>query len=108
MTPTFRLLLVSVVAGLAACNAPAPTPPKGFEATGVPECDRYLTQFLACVNSKVPEADRPSMLQAVKESTKHWKAMAAVPKNRITLQRDCKAATQVSRQLYDKLGCKTE
>src|SRR5436853_4583400 len=50
-------------ANTAASPAASPAAPSG-EKIGVAECDDYIAKYEACVNSKVPEAQRAAMKTA--------------------------------------------
>src|SRR5262245_10960267 len=110
-----RALSVVAVGGsllLGACSenkpAPAAQPPATTAAAassetsasgsvaagdfGVPECDEYMKKYLACIESKVPDAGRASMKQALDAQKAAWQQAAATPEGRAGLATGCKAA----------------
>ena len=58
-------------AAAAPAAAPAATTaaaPAAVAEFGVPECDDYLTKYIACIDSKVPEAARATVRQALDQT----------------------------------------
>ena len=123
-------LTLAAVALLAACggNAPAPPPPQHKPAApaappattapgpamvgsvadgdfGVKECDDYIRKYLACVDSKVPEAARAMVRQSLDQAKAQWKQAAATPQGKASLATGCKAATDAARQSMAAYGC---
>jgi hypothetical protein len=70
-------------------------------ATGVAECDEYLTKVMACVEDKVPEAQRAMMKKGIEDSKASW---AAVP-DKAALAGQCKAAMDQAKASYAAMGC---
>lgn len=114
---------------LAACggNAPAPPPPQKKPAAppattaaapagpamaavadgefGVKECDDYMRKYLACIDTKVPEAGRAMVRQSLEQAKAAWKQAAATPQGKASLATGCKAATDAARQSMKAYGC---
>jgi hypothetical protein len=116
---------------VAACggNAPAPPPPQKKPAAppattaaapagpsmamaavadgefGVKECDDYIRKYLACVDSKVPEAARAMVRQSLDQAKAQWKQAAATPQGKASLASGCKMATDSARQSMAAYGC---
>ncbi len=96
-------------------TAPAPTPAAQAPAApaaapvasefGVPECDDYLTKYLTCIDSKVPEAARASVRQSVEQTKAAWKQAAATPEGKAGLAMGCKQATEAARTAMTAYGC---
>ena len=72
---------------------------------GVPECDDYMTKYLACIDSKVPESVRPSVKQSLEQSKAAWKQAASTPQGREGLATACKAATDAAKASTAAWGC---
>jgi hypothetical protein len=72
---------------------------------GVPECDEYMKKYLACIESKVPEAGRAAMKQALEQQKAAWKAAAATPEGRTGLATGCKAASDQTKTAVQAYGC---
>lgn len=125
MNAKFSLTLVAA-ALLAACggSAPAPAPQQKPAAKpavpavqppaaasvadgdfGVKECDDYIRNYLACVDSKVPEAARAMVRQSLDQAKAQWKAAAATPQGKASLATGCKAASDAARQSMAAYGC---
>lgn len=121
------LAVVSLLAlGLAACgggakqetaapaNKPAQTTQQAAPSTtttaavsdfGVPECDDYINKYLACIDSKVPEAGRAMVRQQLEATKAQWKQAAATPQGKQGLAMGCKAASDAAKQAMAAYGC---
>jgi hypothetical protein len=117
------LIVVAAAAGLVACGggssssskpasaAPAAQPPAASSAPvakgdfGVPECDEYFTKYLACIDSKVPEAARATVRQSLDQTKAQWQAAASTPEGRSGLAMGCKQATEAARAAMQAYGC---
>ena len=86
-----------------AAQAPAPAAPAA--EFGVPECDEYLTKYLACIDSKVPEASRASVRQSVEQTRAAWKLAASTPEGKAGLAMGCKQATEAAKTAMTPIGC---
>ena len=118
------LAAVSLLAlGLAACGGakqdtaapakPAGTTQQAAPATttaavsdfGVPECDDYINKYLACIDSKVPEAGRAMVRQQLEATKAQWKQAASTPQGKQGLAMGCKAASDAAKQAMAAYGC---
>ena len=45
----------------------------------MPECDSYITKYLACVSAKVPDASRAQLQASLDQTRAAWKQAAATP-----------------------------
>lgn len=88
----------------AAPAAPAAAAPAGVEF-GVPECDEYLTKYLTCIDSKVPEAARASVRQSLEQTKAAWKQAASTPEGKAGLAMGCKQATEAAKMAMTAYGC---
>jgi hypothetical protein len=92
-------------------NPPATTAASSASASvaagdfGVPECDEYMRKYLACIDSKVPEAGRAAMKQALEQQKAAWKQAAATPEGRSSLATGCKAAADQTKTAVQAYGC---
>jgi hypothetical protein len=104
------------IALAAACGggekaAPAARPAGGTSLAvaegdfGVPECDNYMRKYLACVDSKVPEAARPMLKRALDQSKTAWKQAASTPQGKAGLAAACTQAESASKQSMAAYGC---
>jgi len=120
-----RIFWVAVVgvAGLsAACggggqSAPPANPPTTAAAStsaaasvaagdfGVPECDQFMKKYLACVESKVPEAGRAILKQSFEQQKAAWKQAASTPEGRSGLAMGCKAAEEQTKLSLASYNC---
>ncbi|MCL4819351.1 MAG: hypothetical protein KJ067_09425 [Vicinamibacteria bacterium] len=86
--------------------APASAPAAGGAAEfGVAECDEYIAKYLACVDSKVPEAMRGMVRQQLDQTKAQWKQAASTPQGKEGLAMGCKAATDAARTAMQAYGC---
>ena len=71
---------------------------------GIPECDEYITKYKKCIEAKVPEAARESMMDAMDQSVKAWKEAASGPMRK-NLGEACKAASEAAEAATEAMGC---
>lgn len=123
MNTKISLTLAAVVLA-AACGGSAPAPPPLQQKRaappktaaqppavadgefGVKECDDYFRNYLACVDSKVPEAARAMVRQSLDQSKAQLKQAAATPQGKASLATSCKTADDMTRQSMAAYGCK--
>jgi len=75
------------------------------EKIGIEECDTYLTAVDNCISTKVPEANRAQLRQAINTSRTEWKRMAENPQSRAALAGACKTALTNARAQYKAYNC---
>jgi len=93
-----------------ATQAPASTVAAASAATGaaefgVAECDDYINKYVACIDSKVPEAGRAMIRQQLDQTKAQWKQAASTPEGKAGLAAGCKAATDAARTAMTAYGC---
>ena len=84
---------------------PAATEPAASDDFGVAECDNYMKKYVACVESKVPEAARAMMRQQLDQTRAAWKQAAATPQGKASLAMGCQQADQASAAAMKAYGC---
>jgi hypothetical protein len=89
-------------AGAPASSSAASTATAEF---GVPECDDYLAKYLACVDSKVPEAARAMVRQQLDQTKAAWKQAASTPQGKAGLAMGCKQALDAAKTSMAAYGC---
>jgi hypothetical protein len=72
---------------------------------GVPECDDYIAKYEACVNGKVPEAQRAVFKSSFDTMRKTWKDAAATPQGKAGLATGCKQALESAKQSMNAFSC---
>jgi len=72
---------------------------------GVPECDEYVKQHLACIESKVPESARAMARQTLDQTRSAWRRAATTPGERAALAAGCKQAEAIAKQTMSMYGC---
>jgi hypothetical protein len=85
--------------------APATLPTVAAGDFGVPECDAYMKKYLACVEGKVPEAQRAMMRQQLDQTKMAWQQAAATPQGKAGLAMGCKQIDQQSGPAMKAYGC---
>jgi hypothetical protein len=85
--------------------APATMPAVATGDFGVAECDNYMKKYLACVDSKVPEAARAMMRQQLDQTKAAWKQAASTPQGKAGLSAGCKQIDQQSGPAMKAYGC---
>lgn len=80
--------------------------PDEFEKVGVASCDEYVASYVACIEEKVPEAEREAQRRVVFDNISSWKQTAAggggAEKG---LQTACKIATEQAKRATREWGC---
>ena len=93
----------------AATVAPATTAPAATTVAtsefGVPECDEYMTKWLACVESKVPAEARATYKTAIEQSKSQWKQAAATPQGKQSLAMACTQSLTATKQALAAYNC---
>jgi hypothetical protein len=72
---------------------------------GVPECDSYMQKYLACIDSKVPEAARAQLRQTLEQSKAAWEQAASTAEGRAALASACTQAEAAAKQGMQAYGC---
>jgi hypothetical protein len=89
-------------AGASAASSAAASTTAEF---GVPECDDYLAKYLACVDSKVPEAARAMVRQQLDQTKAAWKQAASTPQGKAGLAMGCRQAHDAAKTSMAAYGC---
>jgi hypothetical protein len=76
-----------------------------FAETGVPECDSFLKKYETCVNTKLPEASRKQMIDAMAQNTASWKDLAKTDSGKKALAQGCTQADEQSKAGMTQFGC---
>ncbi|MBD0372261.1 MAG: hypothetical protein ICV60_15570 [Pyrinomonadaceae bacterium] len=72
---------------------------------GIPECDEYIAKYEACINSKVPEAQRAQVKTTLDQSRAAWRTAASTPQGKASLPGLCKTAMDNARTAMKSYGC---
>ena len=75
------------------------------EKIGVAECDEFITKYEACVNSKVPEAQRAQYKPTLDQWRSSWRTLASNPQTKSTLASVCKSAMEQAKTSMKSYGC---
>lgn len=88
-----------------ATETPAAAAPVTADSVGVPECDNYISKYLACVSGKVPEASRAQLQASLDQMRTAWKQAAATDAGKASLAQACTAANDAAKQSMTAFGC---
>jgi hypothetical protein len=77
----------------------------GASEFGVAECDDYFKKYLACIDSKVPEAARAQVRLSLDQTKAAWKQAASTPDGKAALATGCKQATETAKTAMMAYGC---
>jgi hypothetical protein len=83
----------------------APTTTASADKIGVPECDEYLSNYDACVSSKIPEVARAQYKTAIEQTRASWRKLAENPQTKPSLVAACKTAAEQSRTAMKSYNC---
>jgi len=72
---------------------------------GVAECDKFLNEYEACVNNKVPEQARAQFNAALKTWRTSWKKLADNPQTKPGLVTTCKTQLETARTQMKAYNC---
>jgi hypothetical protein len=70
-------------------------------ATGVAECDTYLTKVMACVEDKIPEAQKAMVKKSIDDSKATWAAAT----DKAALAATCTKAMDQAKASFGAMGC---
>ena len=88
-----------------ASASPVATVNASAEQVGVPECDKFINEYEACVNGKVPEQARAQFNTALKTWRTEWKKLAANPQTKASLVTACKNQLEAARTSMKAYNC---
>lgn len=84
-------------------EVPVPPPPMPF---GVPECDTFVTKYLACVEVRVPADQQPRLMADLQENRAKWRQLATMSQAGVALSLACRTMEQrVKSDLTVDFGC---
>ena len=75
------------------------------DQVGVPECDKFLSEYEACVNNKVPAQARAQFNSGIKTWRADWKKLAANPTTKPGLVQACKTQLETARTQMKAYNC---
>ncbi|MBX9991096.1 hypothetical protein [Phreatobacter oligotrophus] len=101
MRITTRLLATLVLVGAGATASLA----QGANEIGLPSCDRFITDYEACITTKVPEAQRGAFSQQITQLRGTWRELARDGQARQQLDSVCTAQSAQLRQVMAPYGC---
>jgi hypothetical protein len=80
--------------------------PASFDEVGVELCDAYVKDFVGCIDSKVPEAEREALRRQVFVNIAAWKQTAAGGESaKQGLQTGCRIAREQAKRATQDWAC---
>ncbi|PRP99617.1 hypothetical protein [Enhygromyxa salina] len=80
--------------------------PESFEQVGVELCDTYVKDYVACIDAKVPEAERDALRRQVFVNIEAWKQTAAGGASaKRGLETGCRIAREQAKRATQEWGC---
>ncbi|WP_439573259.1 hypothetical protein [Phreatobacter sp.] len=95
-------LALAIMAGMVVL---APVAAAALDQIGIPECDRFISRYEACVTTKVPATHRVTFSQQVAQLRTSWRALAENPDNRAQLEQICRTQGAQMRRGLEPFGC---
>lgn len=87
-------------------GAPAGPIPDHFDEIGVDVCDQYVKDYLACIDTKVPEAERETHRRTLADNHASWtQTMKGGDSAAAALSIGCRAAREQAKSSTTNLGC---
>ncbi len=77
----------------------------GDNKVGVASCDEWMEKYTKCIDSKVPEAARAQMKDAMKQTADTWRQTASTPEGKTALENACKQMIESTKQATASFGC---
>jgi hypothetical protein len=73
---------------------------------GVPECDAYVSKYMACVEGRVTGEAKDQLLATFEANRTKWRAMSTMREGAVALGLACRAALQKAKEeLVVDYGC---
>jgi hypothetical protein len=83
--------------------------PKAAEQVGIPSCDTFLAQYEACIDTKIPEAQRAFHRKTVEEKRKGWIEYGnKFPSLKSSLGETCKSTMTLIAVMLEPYGCSVQ
>lgn len=87
-------------------DEPAAPIPDHFDDLGVAVCDQYVKDYLACIDAKIPEAERESHRRTLADNHASWaQTMKGGESAATALSIGCRAAREQAKSATTNLGC---
>ena len=91
--------------GDSAQEDPAPKPPP-FTPFGVPECDRFVEKYVACVDLHVPADQRERMMRELHVHRGRWRELEKMQNGKVAAGLSCRGVAQrLKSDLIVDFGC---
>ena len=80
--------------------------PASIPEFGVPECDKYVKKYLACVEGHVTDTQKEELTAAFEANLLKWRALSVMKEGKLALSLACKAAAAAAKEnLTVEYGC---
>ncbi|HEX5033685.1 MAG TPA: hypothetical protein VFW62_04340 [bacterium] len=89
---------------------PPPSKVKAFpdfkvERLGIWECDNYTSQYLICINQRVPRNQDTKLAKALSQKVGGWKLKAGTAEGREVVAQECREAMQRTKKAMQPYVC---
>ena len=85
--------------------APATLPMESMGDFGVAECDNYMKKYMACLDSKVPQAQRDMMRLQLEQTKVAWRRAASTLQGKASLASACSQIDAQTGPAMKAYGC---
>lgn len=73
---------------------------------GVPECDRFVEKYVACVDLRVPPAEQEKKMDELREHRARWRELGKMDQGRVAMGLSCRGVAQrLKADLIVDYGC---
>ena len=103
--PEIMMRLTTSILAIATALITVSALPAMAQDVGVASCDSFLKTYNACVASKVPAEQRGTMTAALEQIKTNWKAVAATPEGKTSLDSICKQTAETMKKQVAALNC---
>jgi len=74
-------------------------------STGIPECDNYYKELMACFDEKLPADQRDNFKQQYQTAFNQWKEAAKNADQKAAIAQACTQAKDAAKPTFEALGC---
>ena len=73
---------------------------------GVPECDKFVEKYVACVEARVPDDQKEKKMDELHEHRGRWRELGKMDQGKIAMGLSCRGVAQrLKRDLVVDFGC---
>ena len=77
-----------------------------FMPFGIPECDKFVDKYVACVDARVPEGQKDRLMRDLHVHRARWRELEKMQDGRLAASLSCRGVAQrLKRDLIVDFGC---